>query len=327
MKIEQASLELTTAHELSCERQVDYECSVSFRQVYTDVQTADAEARAAEERERLLLLVERLTRGLIDLIFGGAGAKPVELREILSADCAASGEPTAEAPASGGRGMLRFDWTTRTTETVSEHERTQFGAQGEVRTADGRTLQFDLDLAMCRDFTCTREQVRTGTTELRDPLVINFDGKACELSGKRFAFDLDLDAQAEQIPVLGDGSGYLALDRNGDAQINDGGELFGASSGNGFADLAKFDQDGNGWIDEADPVFERLRIWRTNGEGEARLTGLREEGVGAIYLESAGSPFKLADAANQTLGQIRATGIYLRENGGVGTVQQVDLSV
>ena len=29
-------------------------------------------------------------------------------------------------------------------------------------------------------------------------------------------------------------------------------ELFGTKSGNGFADLAKYDSDGNGWIDEAD---------------------------------------------------------------------------
>ena len=41
-----------------------------------------------------------------------------------------------------------------------------------------------------------------------------------------------------------------ALDINEDGKINDGKELFGTASGNGFGDLAAYDQDNNGWIDE-----------------------------------------------------------------------------
>ena len=41
------------------------------------------------------------------------------------------------------------------------------------------------------------------------------------------------------------GSGYLALDKNGDGTINDGSELFGTRNGDGFADLAQYDEDGN----------------------------------------------------------------------------------
>ena len=41
------------------------------------------------------------------------------------------------------------------------------------------------------------------------------------------------------------GNAFLSLDKNSDGIINDGSELFGAASGNGFADLAKYDEDGN----------------------------------------------------------------------------------
>lgn len=56
------------------------------------------------------------------------------------------------------------------------------------------------------------------------------------------------------------GSGFLALDRNQNGVVDDGSELFGTQSGDGFAHLALYDQDSNGWIDANDPVFDKLRI-------------------------------------------------------------------
>ena len=54
---------------------------------------------------------------------------------------------------------------------------------------------------------------------------------------------------------------------------------------------------------------------------------MRERGAGALYLESVTTPFSLTDSENRLLAQIRASGVYLREDGGVGTLQQVDLAV
>ena len=66
--------------------------------------------------------------------------------------------------------------------------------------------------------------------------------------------------------------------------INDGNELFGTKSGDGFKDLAKYDKDRNGWIDEADDIFDDLRIWTKDEQGNDKLLTLKEAGVGAIYL-------------------------------------------
>ena len=60
---------------------------------------------------------------------------------------------------------------------------------------------------------------------------------------------------------------FLALDLNGDGRINNGSELFGALSGNGFADLAQYDSDANGWIDENDEIFQRLKVWSGADDG------------------------------------------------------------
>jgi len=39
------------------------------------------------------------------------------------------------------------------------------------------------------------------------------------------------------------------------------------------------------------------------------------------------SPFQLKDANNQSLGEVVNSGIYLKEDGGVGVVQEINLTV
>uniref|UniRef100_A0A7S3GSM0 Uncharacterized protein n=1 Tax=Spumella elongata TaxID=89044 RepID=A0A7S3GSM0_9STRA len=127
--------------------------------------------------------------------------------------------------------------------------------------------------------------------------------------------------------MLSGNRGYLALDTNQNARIDNGLELFGPGTGNGFAELAQHDSDHNGWIDEADPVYQQLRVWTPSADGTGRLQTLAELGVGAIHTTSVATPFALRTADNGSLGAVRSTSAYLRENGGAGTVQQIDLSV
>ena len=162
---------------------------------------------------------------------------------------------------------------------------------------------------------------------LCDPLVINLNGNIPELSDQTFRFDIDGDGQEDEINRLGSGSGFLALDKNGDGIINDGNELFGTKSGNGFADLAAYDTDHNGFIDEGDAIWDKLRIWVMDEKGNQQLYSLAEKGVGAICLQNASTNYAITDEDNQTKGVIRNTGIFLYENGNVGTVQHVDLAL
>lgn len=212
-------------------------------------------------------------------------------------------------------------------ESYEEYEETQFTTTGMVKTADGREMTFDINVHMSRSYMESFEYFKSYGAEYMctDPLVINTGSSITSVKDMNFYFDLDCDGKKEKISTLGAGSGFLALDKNGDGKINDGSELFGTKSGNGFADLALFDLDRNGWIDEADEVFNRLMIWYADGSEEPKLVSLKEAGIGAICLQNAATDFALTNGANRTNAFIRNTGIFLYENGGAGTIQHVDM--
>jgi hypothetical protein len=227
-------------------------------------------------------------------------------------------------PRSAGNGGVGMSYERHSSYT--ETEMSSFSAQGSVTTADGREINFQLDLTMFRAFH-SEEHVEFSMGVLQDPLVLNFAGTAAELSDTTFKFDLLGNGQDVDMRSLVSGSGFLVFDRNGDGKVNDGRELFGATSGNGFAELAALDDDGNGWIDENDSAFSSLYVWNKNANGNDVLTSLKDAGVGAIALAYANTPFSLKDADNKLLGQITDTGVFLMEKGGVGTVQKVDVVV
>ncbi len=207
-----------------------------------------------------------------------------------------------------------------------EKECTKFNGEGTVVTADGREIKFGLNVEMSRSFTEYNElsYVESYPQILTDPLVINLDSNPTTVSDQTFFFDLDCDGKKEEIAQLNSGSGYLALDKNNDGIINDGSELFGPNTGNGFKELAAYDSDGNGWIDEADEIYSKLKVWVRDSDGKERLLSLKEADVGAIYLGSSKTEFSLKDDEQKLVGQVRSTGIYLHENGEAGSIQQVD---
>jgi hypothetical protein len=233
----------------------------------------------------------------------------------------------ADAPQAGTTsGGTLWRKVTQTNVTQYERETTAFQSQGFATTEDGRAIHFDVAFSMSREFTSNYESIKSENVIMTDPLIINLDRDVTSLSGAKFEFDLDSDGQTESVSFAGEGSGFLALDADGNGAIDDGSELFGTQSGDGFADLAAYDDDGNGWIDENDAVYDKLRVWTKGADGADNLLTLKEADVGAIYLDSAGTEFSLKEAAtNETQGVIRRTGMYLKESGGVGTLSHVDL--
>ena len=227
----------------------------------------------------------------------------------------------------GGSGTT-WQRVTATSGFVSESESTTFASSGMVKTQDGRSIDFNIEVSMSRAFT---SQINTLTTQnyiKTDPLVINLDTDIGSVTDQKFLFDLDSDGDEEEISFAGKGSGFLALDRNGDGRIGDGSELFGTKSGDGFKDLAAFDEDGNGWIDENDSIYSKLKVWTKDEDGNDYLINLKDADVGAIYLDNVDTQFSLKDGNNRLNGEIKKTGIYLHEStGAAGTLNHVDLAV
>lgn len=272
----------------------------------------------------------RLLAALISAMFG------VKI-EILGQDIAPAANPEGETadpappspvPAAPRAPMaalsgVRYEYQRDTT----LEESTQFSAQGRIVTADGRELNVDLALAMEYRYRRSESLVLSAGVQLKDPLVINFSGSAAELSAEKLSFDLDADGRAESFHFVTSQSGLLTLDLNQDGRVNDGRELFGALSGDGFADLAQYDEDRNGFIDEGDSVYGRLKIWIRSDGGTDQFATLQEKGIGALYLGAIDTPLSLYGADDGLGGAIKATGLFVREEGAIGTLQQIDLVV
>ena len=350
MKITGSSLQLESSHyefqrhEISeslrmwvGNRRPDFEGDDSRRPTPTEIiQISDA-GRAAQagetsaveqgldaaEHDPVLSLIRRLLAMLTGeevKVFDAAELQP-DTGPAVQAPTTANSAPSQ--PAGFG---VEYDYR----ESYTEVEQTAFDAQGVVQTADGREINFNLSLFMARSYHVeTSVSLRLGDARQKsDPLVINFSGNAAQLTDQRFAFDLNSDGTAsEQINYLAGGAGFLAFDRNGNRRIDNGTELFGARSGDGFAELAELDSDCNGWIDENDEIFSRLRIWTLDEAGNKTLLALGQAGIGAIYLGNVRSEFGLKTETNEQLGQIRSSGIFLKETGEAGTIQHVDLAI
>jgi len=211
--------------------------------------------------------------------------------------------------------------------TEIKEESLNFSAQGNVKTEDGKSIDFSLAFSM-KNHTQIHESISFKAGDaLIDPLVLNFGSDIVRINSVKHSFDLDLDGKSDEFSFVGDGSGFLALDKNSDGKINDGSELFGPTLGNGFNELSAYDSDKNSWIDENDEVFEELLIWTKNESGDENLFSLKDKNIGALYLGSVVTPFELKSDDGDTQAQMRESSIYLKESGEVGTLQEIDLVV
>lgn len=210
--------------------------------------------------------------------------------------------------------------------TYQEQESMTFQTVGKAVTADGRTIEFNMELEMSREYTETVGELENTTVIMTDPLVISLNSNPVSVSDEKWKFDIDGDGKTDNISKLSEGAGYLVLDKNKDGIINNGTEMFGAKTGNGFAELADYDEDGNGWIDENDAVYKDLAVWIKDDKGNDKLVSVKDANVGAIYLGSAATDFALKSEQDNTYNaQIRRTGVYLTEDGQANTIQQLDM--
>ncbi len=286
-----------------------------------------AEDMGADEDLLQDMGLEVTLKRLITEILSGRKVKVMRTEDLSQEQgTTAPAEPAGAGESSETSEGWGLDYSHET--LYREKEAVSFDAKGVVRTADGKEIAFSLRLDMSREYMeANSVRIRAGDA-LKDPLIINFEGTAAQLSRDTVAFDIDADGIDDQLPMLAGLRGYLAMDVNGDGIITDGGELFGPSTGNGFKELAAYDSDGNLWIDENDEAFSRLSVLTFDAQGNQVLGSLKDRGVGAVYTPSSATQFDLKDqASGELLGRVQSSGIYLAENGSAGTIQQVDLKV
>jgi hypothetical protein len=212
-------------------------------------------------------------------------------------------------------------------EVTKESENLRFSASGTVTTSDGRSVAFNLEFIMSREYVNEHYvNVQMGSPKV-DPLVVVFGRTGLpKFSRIKAAFDIDSDGKEENISMPEEGSGFLALDKNEDGVINNGSELFGPTKGNGFEELRDYDGDGNGWIDENDEVFSKLSVLTTSQDGQKMTFKLGDLGIGAIYLGETGTQFDIKDEAGEH-GEMKSSSVFIREDGSAGTIHHIDLVI
>ena len=208
--------------------------------------------------------------------------------------------------------------------TFEQTDRLTTEALGSVITEDGRQIDFLMQLDFERTSTITQQELlQRQNLNFIDPLVINLNGDAPTLADATFEFDLDADGEIETINKTAAGTGFIAFDKNQNGVIDDGSELFGPQTGSGFTELAQYDEDGNGWIDENDSAYAQLSFMDFTADGEQRLRSLKDVEVGAIYLGSTQSQWDLEDSAGNLQAQMQRSGVALREDGKALAVQEI----
>jgi hypothetical protein len=131
------------------------------------------------------------------------------------------------------------------------------------------------------------------SNNLSSPIAIdlNNDNKISTKHASQGAiFDLKANGVKSQISWVSSEDGFLALDRNKNGLIDNGGELFGDQHGaaNGYDELKKFDSNNDGVMDKNDTVFNDLKVWQdSNGDGKTQageLKSLTELGITSLSL-------------------------------------------
>lgn len=129
------------------------------------------------------------------------------------------------------------------------------------------------------------------------PLVLDMDGDGIELislANSSAYFDLDEDGFAQYTGWVKGDDALLAYDANGNGVIDDGSELFGSATEDGFTQLAAFDTNGNGFITAADAQWGDLLVWQDANEdgitNVGELMSLSAAGISSISINNSELP-------------------------------------
>ncbi|OYV01866.1 MAG: hypothetical protein CFE45_02935, partial [Burkholderiales bacterium PBB5] len=147
------------------------------------------------------------------------------------------------------------------------------------------------------------------------PIVIDLDGNGIHTVSRADAtgsFDLLGTGTAIKSGWISSGDGFLAVDKNGNGQIDGISELFGGTAkGAGYAALAAYDSNGDGVVNSLDANFGDLRIWQdANGNHSTdagELMTLAQAGIASLQVSYSTDQAHIDAQGNLHLEQSSAT--------------------
>ncbi|ADG92260.1 conserved hypothetical protein [Arcobacter nitrofigilis DSM 7299] len=331
-KVEMSS-ETMSSYEMVSHSQVDFRTELlGLFDVNEKTQSLESDGykevdgtKEVEQTEAFVNPYEDITRMILELVLQAflGGNKKVDLKSLNDLKCKDT-DSTEEAK----KMLMKRTVSIETTHEYYRSDSISFSSQATIKTKD-KDINIDLDLSYSREFYEKHsETLKFEETHFLDPLVIQYDCASSafdSISDKMcFNFDINSDKDEKELPLLKDGNGFLVLDKDENGTIDNGSELFGPSSNDGFGELSEYDSDGNNWIDENDPIFDKLQIWTKNESGEDKLIALGQTGIGAIYLNDAKAGMAYNKSVNESLAYLKSNSIFLREDGTAGIISSMD---
>jgi hypothetical protein len=234
---------------------------------------------------------------------------PAELHQALHGS--AGPEPQIGPQTANSSGVTIREWSYL-------YENVSADFSGSVALEDGSSFSWFMQFKLSYEEYSYSERTEQ---PMKDPLVMSFNGRPVELTGQSTGFHLT--AGSNSIQQLAQHQYYLAKDSNNNGIVDSGLELFGPSTGSGFAELATYDDDQNGLIDPKDSIWHSLWLWRPE---QSALYSLQDMGVAALSLNSIATPFHLRDQ-DKIQGRLERSSIFLTEDKNVGLLQQIDLKI
>lgn len=199
------------------------------------------------------------------------------------------------------------------------YQAVQASFSGQLTLDNGQNISFALDFSMQVSWA----RYSYSEQRVQDPLLVSLSGKPVQLTDSSSEFDLFNNGNKVKLPQLSAQQYYLAYDRDNNQQISDGSELFGPTSGHGFAELAQFDSNNSGFIDPSDDIWQQLYLWRP----EQNLLTMQQAELGAISLGSVVTQMPLFNSQFELAGQLQRSGLAFQRDGTPALVQQIDLVV
>lgn len=135
------------------------------------------------------------------------------------------------------------------------------------------------------------------------PIILDLGGDSYQLTplARGVEFDLRNEGRRRRVSWTRPGieNAFLALDRNGNGQIDNGSELFGnftplrsgGLAAHGFIALAELDDNGDHVVDRRDVAWSRLLLW-TDRNHDGVSTNNELEGIAGSVVAELGTEFR-----------------------------------
>ncbi|MFT5756766.1 MAG: hypothetical protein ACI9LM_001487 [Alteromonadaceae bacterium] len=297
--------------------------SISEQQAY-DPNQEDIYDRPLTGRVKMMKLILESTFGeSIALVSTNMSnkIKPVDIQDIPQDSSPANNEFPGVQIRLGQNSFMAGDRLTVEEWQIHQQE-LSYKMQGEF-DINGKQLSLDYS------FTLAREKIKytsfeTTAAALKDPLIVQFGEQSLgEISGQE-SFDINQDHKMDNLPVFLGDVGYLVYDKNANNKADNGSELFGPTSGNGFNELAQLDENNNGFLDKEDSAYQKLYLWQPD---KNTWLSLADAGIEAINTDAIATPYTFYDKDDVVQAQLRNSSFAVSESGrGLG-VHQVDVRI